>query len=275
MQELLNWLGKNIVNGLISLLIFILCAVLGGVIAYITLLFLKSGKQKTRKKTTKSIESFVDKVVDDYYSQDVKLGKEKLTQLLSVASKLFEEIPKNYKSNVKYFEILKANDFDFLQKDVKISLEFATSESIRFLRATINALKEEVYLFLDNGVVKGLYGAGKVFNFFARFGDIPKNPEDLLVSEVLEIIEKISNPNKQVKKQLSEQKEKGLIKKGIEIIGGKAKDVGISFATTAVDKYLEDFIREFAQIINLLYSDGFKDEKQEKVTQPNSKKGVV
>ena len=275
MQEIINWLIKNAGNGLISLLIFILCAVLGGVIAYITLLFLKNGKQKSRKKTTKSIECFVDGVVEDYYSQDVKLGKEKISQLLSVASNLLEEIPKNYKSKVKYFEILKAKDYDFLQKDVKVSLDFTASESVRFLRATINALREEVYLFLDSGVVKVLYGAGKVVNFFARFGEVPKKPEDLLVSEVFEIIEKFSNPNNQVKKQLNEQKDKGLIKKGLEIIGGKAKGVATSLATSAVDKYVEDFIREFAQIINLLYSDGFKDEAQEKVTQPNSKKGVA
>ena len=196
MQVILDWLAKNAVNNLISLLFFVGGIVLGVFVVTIVLRFLKKVKVKTRKKTTVDIESFVDDVIDEYLFERVKIGEEKLTQLTTVACKLFEEIPKNYKKNVKYFEVLKAKDFDFLQKDLKVSLNFTVYEGLRFLRATVDALQEEIYLVLDNGVVKVAYGTGKIINFFKKTTNFPKRIDDFLISDVFEIIDNFKKPNK-------------------------------------------------------------------------------
>ena len=220
------------------------------------------------------IEGFVDEVVEDYLQQKVKLGEEKLSQLLSVATKLLEEIPKNYQKNVKYFEVVKAKNSKYLQSDLKISLDFTVYEGLRFLRATVNALQEEIYLVLDNGVVKVAYGTGKIINFFTKTTKAPKNIDDFLISDIFEIIEKFKNPNKKTKKQIVE-KEKNLIQKGLQKVGEKAADVANTAFSGTVDSYAVDFIREIAQLINLLYSDGFKDEKVQNVPQSTSIKEVV
>ena len=261
MQEILNWFKNNAVNSLISLLIFICGVFVGVLILSFVLRFLKNGKVKTSKKSTVDIEGFVDEVVEDYLQQKVKLGEEKLSQLLSVATKLFEEIPKNYQKNVKYFEVVKAKNSKYLQSDLKISLDFTVYEGLRFLRATVNALQEEIYLVLDNGVVKVAYGVGKIVNFFKKTADVTKKPEDFLISDALTIFEDWFKPNKTHEK-------KGFVKK---LVGKVANE----FGSSAVDGYLKDFIREIAQLINLLYSDGFKDEKEQNVPQSTSIKEVV
>lgn len=272
MQVLLNWLQENFVNGLISVLIFVCCAILGVFVFLIVFRFLKLGKAKNRKRTTVDIESIVDAVEKDLTNDRVKIGAEKLTQLTTIASELFEKIPQEYQNGVKYYKILSANDFKFVKQDLKVSLDFTAYEGLRFLRATVSALQEEVYLILNNGVVKALYGFGKLINFFGKFTDAPKKPEDFLFSEVFEIIDKLSNSNKKVEKQI---KEKNLIQKGLEKVGGKLLDGANTVGSGILDDYLKDFVREFAGLINLLYSDGFKDEKTQKLNQTTSVKEVV
>ena len=274
MQKILDWLSKNAVNNLISLLFFVCGLILGVLVVGIVLRFLKNGKVKTRKKTTVSIESFVDGVAEDYLLESVKLGEEKLSQLLSVACKLFEEIPKYYNKNVKFFEVLKAKDFKFLQKDVKICFNFSVYEGLRFLRATIDALQEEIYLVLDHGVVKGIYGVGKIVNFFTKTIKAPKNIDDFLISDAFEIVDKFTNPNKKIEKEIK-GKEKNLIKKGLKKVGEKVGDVANSAFSKTLDNYVQDFIRKFAQILNLLYSDGFKEEKTTCDMQSTSKKEIA
>ena len=257
MQKILDWLIKNAGNNLISLPIFVGGVILGVLVVSVILRFLKNGKVKTRKKDTVDIADFVDGVVDNYRLEKVKIGKEKLAQLVNIACKLFEEIPQNYQENVKYYKVLQAEDFSFLQEDVKVDLNFTVCEGLRFLRATVDALQEEIYLVLSNGVVKGFYGAGRIINFFTKTTNAPKRIDDFLISDVFEVIEQFSNGKK---KKQTEEKEKSLIQKGLQKVGGKVVDVANSALSNAVDNYVEDFIYKFAQILNLLYSDGFKDE---------------
>ena len=262
MEAFLQWLQKNAVNGLISLLIFIGGVGLGVLVFSLALRFLKNGKEKPRKILTANVEPFVDGVIDEFESEKVKVGKEKITQLLTVASKLFEEIPQNYQKSVKYYEILKAKDFDFLENDLRINLDFSLCEGVRFLRATVGALKDEIYLVLEDGVVKVAYGAGKIYNFFKKTADVTKKPEDLLISDGVEIVKQWFFHQK------NPDKKKGIVGK----VGGKIlTEVG----SAMTDKYLKDFIREFAQIINLLYSDGFKEEKQNDIAQSTSVKEIA
>ena len=184
-----------------------------------------------------------------------------------------EKVPEKY-ANTKLYEVLskessKCGDKFLLREDVKLHLDFTVYELVYFLRSFAHGLNEEILTFLNSFGIKTTYFLAK--NLGKKvFGEMPKNAEDVTIAQLFNIISLFFKQKEEIKiEETEEDLEKknkiksffgGLVEKVKGVVGGALKNAGVKLTNSVVDDLALQTIELFAEEINKLYSEQFKEQ---------------
>ncbi|MBQ8726411.1 MAG: hypothetical protein IJY84_04885 [Clostridia bacterium] len=271
MEEILkmigNYFAENAVNWLIGGLILVISVGLGVLIALITWKNLAFKNKVTNSATVQDI-SHEKEVAKAYFKTGhTTIELEKIGFFVGALTTLAQKIPEKY-ANTKLYEIyskenLKYNDKFILRESVKLHLDFTVYELVYFLRSFANGLNEEILKFLNTIGLKTAYFLAHNFGKKA-FGETPKNAEDLTIAQLIDIITKLTKKKTEEELPKDENKIKaffgGFVDKVKGVLGGAIKNVGLKIGNSVIDDLALQTIELFAEEINKLYSEQFKEQ---------------
>lgn len=287
MQEILNSIGnyfaESAVNWLICGLLLIIGTILGVVTAHLVWKNLTFKKKDERTTEIKSVDKEIESARAYYKDAKTQLDLEKLGFFVGALTALLEKIPEKY-GDGKFYEVLNKDTFKFkgepiLNESVKVNFDFTVYELVYFLRSFVNGLNEEVLNFLDSFVGKSAYFIGKGYakNFI---GNLPKNAKDVTIAQLIELISNLIKQKDGGNNELDAEKPQSKIQAFFGGIFDKVKGAinnalvgaGKSIGNVIVDNLAEKVIALFAEEINKLYSEQFKEQISQKSQNKNAVK---
>ena len=255
MTAIIDFITKKAFNETIAFLFLILGLIIG---LFLTWIILKAFSIKQQRPTSfKPIEDIgqIEKnAVEIFNGELTKFESKKLTLLSSSICLLLESIPSLYQSDVSYYTVVKKEDFDLVEKDVKVCLDFTVYEAVYFMRSLVCSIDGWENGILEKGIVKFAYGVGR--NAISPFGEkrLSKNAGDCNLKDLIFIL------NAKIKKTEKENVKKpdSIVKKFVNKVKNKAKNIVVDKANSVVDEHIAQLLGIIATELNLLYSDSFK-----------------